>query len=175
MNQSRLKISHQEKGCLSWPYCPTFGVMKYIIICFILCVAIAAISGCSQKAPDNIGLKNGELAPCPESDNCVSSQATDEKHSIAPIKAHGATDVVMVDLSAAIENMFGGKIITIKENYLHAEFTSKVFRFVDDLECFYDVKAGLIQVRSASRIGYSDLSANRKRVEELRKLFTVMQ
>lgn len=150
--------------------------MKYTIICLALClVALLSLSACTSKMPDNLGLKNGQLTPCPETDNCVSSQAIDEAHKIAPIKAKGTPEVVMVDLSSAIENMFGGKVVRTEGNYLHAEFTSRLFRFVDDLECYYDEQAGLIQARSASRVGYSDLKANRKRVEELRKLFTIMQ
>ncbi len=150
--------------------------MKYITLSLILCVvAMFMLSACTNKVPGNLGLKNGQLSPCPESDNCVFSQATDDAHKIAPIKAHGTPDVVMVDLTSAIENMFGGKVVTIEGNYLHAEFTSRVFRFVDDLECVYNEQAGLVQVRSASRVGSSDFNANRKRVEELRKLFTTMQ
>lgn len=150
--------------------------MKYLILCIILCVvALFTLSGCSNKAPGNLGVKNGQLAPCPDKDNCVSSQAQDASHAIEPIKAHGTPDVVMVDLATVIEEMFGGKVIKLEGNYLHAEFTSRVFRFVDDLECYYDESAGLIQVRSASRIGYSDLKANRTRVEELRRLFTTIQ
>lgn len=150
--------------------------MKNITICLILClVALFSLTACTSRTPDNLGLKNGLLAPCPETDNCVSSQATDEAHKIEPIEAKGTPEVVMVDLASAIENMFGGKVVKMEGNYLHAEFTSRLLRFVDDLECFYDDQAGLIQVRSASRVGYSDLNANRKRVEELRKLFTIMQ
>lgn len=71
--------------------------------------------------------------------------------------------------------MYGGKVVEIKEFYLYAQFTSRVMRFVDDLECYYDKEKGLIQIRSASRIGYSDMGANRKRVEELRTIFAKTQ
>lgn len=150
--------------------------MKYFFFILILSVIVlGALSGCSGKAPNNLGMHDGKFAPCPDRDNCVSSQAADAAHHIDPIEAHGAPEVVMVDLTSAIENMFGGKVVSIRENYLHAEFTSRVFRFVDDLECFYNQEAGFIEVRSASRIGYSDLNANRKRVEKLRQLFSTMQ
>lgn len=150
--------------------------MKYLIVLIAICTALLfTLMGCSGKSPDNLGLKNGRFAICPDTDNCVSSQAEDEKHTIAPLKAHGTSEVVMTDLSAAIENMFGSKIVRINGNYLHAEFTTRVFRFVDDLECYYDEDKGVVEVRSASRIGYSDLNANRERVEELRRLFSMMQ
>ncbi|MGL1862268.1 MAG: DUF1499 domain-containing protein [Pseudodesulfovibrio sp.] len=150
--------------------------MKYVIISSILClIALFALSACSSKTPENLGMADGQFAPCPETNNCVSSQAKDEAHTIAPIKAHGIPEVVMVDLSDAIESMFGAKVVVIDGNYLRAEYTSKVMRFVDDLECYYDEAQGVIQVRSASRVGYSDMNANRKRVEEVRRIFSIMQ
>lgn len=146
--------------------------MKLLILPLIFCVAaLFALSACS-KAPDNLGHENGRLAPCPETANCVSSQATDKEHHVDPIQATGHEDTVIIRLRDAIESMFGSKIITIDETYIRAEFTSRIFRFVDDLECFYDKANGRIEVRSASRIGYSDLGANRQRVEDLRAKFT---
>lgn len=150
--------------------------MKYLILALPVClVVLFALSGCSNKAPGNIGVKDGHLSPCPETPNCVSSEAIDNDHKVDPIKAHGTPEIVMVDLTNVIESMFGGKVVRLEGNYLHAEFTSRIFRFVDDLECLYDEKNGLIQVRSASRIGYSDLNANRKRIEELRKRYMALQ
>lgn len=146
--------------------------MKYLIYCVFLGVAsLFLLAACSSKAPDNLGITDGRLAPCPETQNCVSSQATDEAHKIAPLKTSGSAEVVMVDLANTIESMFGAKIIKIEGNYLHAEFTTRIMRFVDDVECYYHEDTGIIDIRSASRIGYSDLNANRKRVEELREKF----
>lgn len=151
--------------------------MKYIILSTILvaCSALFILTGCSSKAPDNIGLHDGQFAPCPQSPNCVSSQEADADHKVDPITARGDEDKVMVDLSNAIESMYGGKVIRIEGTYLYAQFTSRIMRYVDDLECHYDKDKGLIQIRSASRIGYSDLGANRKRVEELRVIFAKTQ
>lgn len=133
---------------------------------------VLVLTACSSKTPDNLGMRDGHFALCPESPNCVSSQATDDKHKVAPIVMTGSEDKVMVDLANTIELMFGGKVIEVKGPYLYAEYTSRIMRFIDDLECYYDIENALIQIRSASRIGYSDLGANRKRVEELRKLLT---
>jgi len=151
--------------------------MKYITISLILIVAFALLflTACSSKTPDNLGMSDGLFAPCPDSPNCVSTQASDEEHKINPIVAHGSEDKVMVDLRNSIESLFGGKVVEEEGPYLRAEFTSNVMRFIDDLECDYDEKNGLIQIRSASRIGYSDLNANRKRVEELRSVFAKTQ
>ena len=151
--------------------------MKYTTFSFIIVTisALFILTACSSKMPDNLGLNDGNFAQCPESPNCVYSKATDSEHKIAPIAAHGGEDKVMVDLSNSIESMQGGKVIEIKGPYLYAQFTSKIMRFIDDLECYYDKDNGLIQIRSASRIGYSDLGANRKRVEELRNIFAKTQ
>ncbi|MDC0335942.1 DUF1499 domain-containing protein [Pseudodesulfovibrio sp.] len=150
--------------------------MKYLIISTTVClIALFALSACSNKTPDNLGLKDGRFAPCPETKNCVSSQAIDDIHKVAPIKAHGSTEVVMTDLSDAIESMFGSKVVVMNDTYLRAEYTTRYMRFVDDLECYYDEPNGIIHVRSASRVGYSDLGSNRKRIEELRKIFSIMQ
>lgn len=150
--------------------------MKYIIIAFILIAASTLlIVGCSSKVPDNLGMKDGLFSKCPEDPNCVSSQATDVVHKIDPIVATGSADKVMVDLQNSIESIFGSKVVEIKGNYLRAEFTSRVMRFTDDLECFYDKANGLIHVRSAARIGYTDFNVNRKRVEELRSIFQKTQ
>jgi uncharacterized protein (DUF1499 family) len=64
------------------------------------------------------------------------------------------------------------KIITEKDDYIHAEYTSALFRFVDDVELYFDKAKKIIHVRSASRVGYGDMGVNRKRVEELRALFS---
>lgn len=151
--------------------------MKYITISLIV-IAVSSmilLAGCSSKTPDNLGYNDGQFAPCPDSPNCVSSQASDERHAIAPIKAHGSESKVMVDLTNTIEAMFGGKVVETDGPYLRAEFTSNVMRFTDDLECYYDEARGVIEIRSASRVGYSDLNANRNRVEELRKEFEKTQ
>ncbi|QGY41118.1 DUF1499 domain-containing protein [Pseudodesulfovibrio cashew] len=149
--------------------------MKYIILLTVATMLLLLLTGCSGSTPGNLGVRNGQLAPCPGSDNCVSSQATDDAHKIAPIPAHGLKEVVMVDLANTIESMFGGNVVELKGNYLRAEFTSRVWRFVDDLECYYDEANGEIQIRSASRLGYTDFNVNRERVEKLRALFAKRQ
>lgn len=146
--------------------------MKNSTPLFILAVTALFLVACSGKAPETLGMRNGRLSPCPASANCVSSQADDAQHRVAPIAARGNPDVVMVDLANAVESMFGGKVVALDGPYLRAEFTSRVLRFVDDLECLYDEDRGAIEIRSASRIGKMDFDANRDRVEELRKIFT---
>ncbi len=108
------------------------------------------------------------LPPCPDSPNCVCSEAaeTDAVHGIAPLKA-GVETLTLSRVRASIEQL-GGRIESASDRYLHATFVSPLFRFVDDVEV---LAAGeIFHVRSASRVGYSDLSANRKRIEALRSL-----
>ena len=121
----------------------------------------------SWKRPANLGVKDGRLAPCKRSPNCVSSQAdpADREHYIAPIRIRGNA---MAAVRAAVQAMPRTKIIREAPDYLHAEFRTRLMRYVDDVEFWYD--GALIQVRSASRLGRRDFGVNRKRVEALRAL-----
>lgn len=144
--------------------------MKYLFVFLLASVAgFAFISGCSGKRPDKIGLHDGQLAPCPDSPNCVSTRAGDETHAIAPIPISAPEAEVIARVEETIRSM-GGRVITAERSYLYAEFTSRFWRFVDDLECSYDENQGVLHVRSASRVGYFDFNVNRNRVEQLRSL-----
>jgi uncharacterized protein (DUF1499 family) len=106
------------------------------------------------------------FAPCPESPNCVSSYAdeTDALHSIAALPLAASID----ELVSVIESFPRTAIVERDGDYLHATFTSRIFRFVDDVEFLLDEEQGVTQVRSASRVGYGDMGANRSRVEAIR-------
>jgi len=122
----------------------------------------------SHKRPDDLGLQeDGLLRICPDSPNCVCSEAhsqASEQHSITPLKESDGTWEALKHLVTAS----GGVIGTVSENYLHATFTSPVFRYVDDVELRRDKSNGLIHIRSASRVGRSDFGVNRKRVQQLK-------
>ena len=120
------------------------------------------------QRPTNIGVQAGKLAPCPNTPNCVSSQSLDAQHRIEPLTYKSTPKEAMANLKKVIQNMERTKIITETDNYLYAEFTSKLMGFVDDVEFFLDESAKVIQVRSASRLGQSDLGVNRKRIEDIR-------
>jgi len=125
----------------------------------------------SWRRPANLGVKDGRLARCKRSPNCVSSQAdlSDREHYIAPIAFAGS----MQQLRKAIEELPLATIIEEKGGYLYAEFRTPILRFVDDVEFYLD--QGLIQVRSASRLGRRDFRANRNRVEQLRTLIQALR
>jgi uncharacterized protein (DUF1499 family) len=122
----------------------------------------------SWKRPDNLGVRNGCLAPCKRTPNCVSSQAdsADREHYIAPIPFRGS----MQNLRNAVLAMPRATLIREGENYLYAEFRTALMRYVDDVELFFDQPLGVVHVRSASRLGRRDFGVNRKRVEALRAL-----
>ncbi len=120
------------------------------------------------RRPTNLGIRDGRLAPCKRSPNCVSSQAdrADVEHYIAPIVFRGS----MATLRRAVESMPRATVIKEDRNYLYAEYRTRLMRYVDDLELCYDEERGLVHVRSASRLGRRDFGVNRKRVEALRAL-----
>jgi uncharacterized protein (DUF1499 family) len=115
------------------------------------------------KRPTNLGVKDGKLAPCPGSPNCVNSQSQNPQSKIDTLPP-----VTMGELRKVIEGMERTTIIEQNDTYLYAEFKSKLMGYVDDVEFYFDQNANVIHVRSASRLGQSDLGVNRQRVEAIR-------
>jgi uncharacterized protein (DUF1499 family) len=132
---------------------------------------IASIFSFSGKRPTNLGVKDGKLGTCPSSPNCVSSNSSDEQHKIEPLTYQGDGKAAFEKLKSIIASIESAKMIQAETHYLYAEFTSKLMGFVDDVEFYLDENAGIIQVRSASRLGQSDLGVNRKRIEDIRTKF----
>lgn len=122
----------------------------------------------SGKRPNNLGVRDGKLAQCPNTPNCVSSQSSDTEHSIEALTYNSTPAEAIADLKTVIQGMKKTKIITESKNYLYVEFTSAIMGFVDDVEFYVDEAAKVIHVRSASRLGQSDLGVNRKRIETIR-------
>jgi uncharacterized protein (DUF1499 family) len=123
------------------------------------------------RRPTNLGVHDGRLAPCPDRPNCVCTQAADDAHRIEPLAYDGTPEEAMARLKAALVSLPRTRIVTETPYYLHAECTSLVFRFVDDVEFLIDRERQMIHFRSASRVGYSDLGVNRRRMERLRRAF----
>jgi len=155
---------------------------KRVLLGFALLIALAAAglalhvamatgdSVFSWKRPDNLGVKDGRLAPPRRTPNCVSSQADpgDVEHYIAPIPFKGDAPAAMAAVRKAVESMQGSTVIRHESGYLYAEYRTRLMRFVDDVEFLYEGKSGVIHVRSASRLGRRDFGVNRARVEALR-------
>ncbi len=123
----------------------------------------------SGKRPSNLGVQGGKLARCPNKPNCVSSQANDPGHVIAPLAFDGAPAQAMHRLADIVKALPRTTIIEQTDVYLYAECATALMGFVDDVEFYCD--GTLIHARSASRLGYSDFKVNRKRLESIRSVF----
>ena len=139
---------------------------------------IAALPGFkaifSGSRPSDIGVKEGRLAACPNSPNCVVSQGEeDAEHAIAPLTYDSDMATAVAKLREVVAAQEGSEVIEQTDTYLYAEFTSKLMGFVDDVEFYFSpTETGTVHVRSASRLGQSDLGVNRKRIEAIRAAFT---
>ena len=109
------------------------------------------------------------LADCPDKPNCQGSDASEAERQVEPFALKGSGTETMAALVALIESRPDAAIAARDEHYLHATFTSSLMGFVDDVEFLVDEPAGLVRVRSASRLGHSDLGANARRIETLRE------
>jgi len=110
------------------------------------------------------------LSLCPSSPNCVSTQAQDEGHAIAPFRYRKSRAEAKEALKGVVRSLSRTKLVEENESYLHYEFTSLLLRFVDDVEFLFDDDTKTIHFRSASRTGYGDLGVNRARMEQVRAL-----
>ncbi|WP_020408038.1 DUF1499 domain-containing protein [Hahella ganghwensis] len=124
------------------------------------------------KRPKNIGARNGKLSPCSGKPNCVCSQDERKRHRIDPMHFEGSPEGAMLKLRRIVSKLPGITLVDERENYLYFECATKWLGFVDDLEFLCLPEKSRIDVRSASRLGYSDLGMNRKRVEAIRRLFS---
>jgi uncharacterized protein (DUF1499 family) len=122
----------------------------------------------SGTRPTNLGLSNDRFVDCPSTPNCVSSFSTDPTHKIEPLHYTTRPEKAFTDLKQTIQSLSRTQIIQQTDQYLYVEFTSELMGFVDDVEFYLDKSAGAIQVRSASRLGESDLGVNRQRIEMIR-------
>ena len=139
----------------------------------LMTIGLLGIVGCAGKRPGNLGAQGGKLTPCPDSPNCVSSQADDEKHRVSPLDFRGDPDQAFAVLKQVLGRRKDTAITEEKPDYLRVELRTVLF--VDDGEFLLDRARKVIQVRSASRIGYSDLGKNRSRMEEIRGQFMADQ
>ncbi|MEW6335447.1 MAG: DUF1499 domain-containing protein [Thermodesulfobacteriota bacterium] len=139
-----------------------------------ICLIVMTV-GCSGNRHSQVGMTGGRLSACPDSPNCVSSQSTDPRHAIDPLRYEGTAQRARTLLIEVVSAMKRTRIVTAEDGYIHAEFTSAFLRFVDDVEFLLDDGTKTIHVRSASRVGKNDLGVNRRRVEEIRSRFDALR
>jgi len=123
------------------------------------------------KSQKPVGIVDGKFYPCPNTPNCVSTQATDAKHKISPINYSGTLSEAKEKIIKIVNSLKRTKIITNTDIYIHAEVRTATFKFVDDVEFLFDDSEKVIQFRSRARSGHSDMGVNRKRMEKIREKF----
>lgn len=131
-------------------------------------IPVTAMFSFSSSRPANLGMTDNGFAACPKTPNCVNSFSTNPVHQIEPLHYTSSPETAFMKLKQTIAALPRTKIIRETDTYLYTEFTSRFMGFVDDVEFYLDKPAGVIQVRSASRLGESDLGVNRRRVELIR-------
>lgn len=141
---------------------------RFISVIIAIFVTFSSSLIFSASAFAAIGLDNGNLSACPASPNCVVSQNADEEHAIEPIAYKGDRATAKETLLKVLSVVPRTEVIANTDNYIHTESTSRLFKFVDDAEFYFSEGENLIQVRSASRVGESDLGVNRRRIEQIR-------
>ena len=134
----------------------------WILLLFLL----ALLTGCSGSKPGSIG----QFIDCPDKPNCISSKSMISAHMLSPLKYKGTKLEAKKALLKVLESMPRTRVSTNTDNFLHVEFTSKIFQFVDDVEFYFDASE-MIHFRSASRVGHSDMGVNRDRMNEISRLF----
>ena len=154
-------------------------ILKWVLI--VLVVIVLGAIGAGQaglfqgSAPTDLGVHDGKLKPPSNTDNSVTSQAAlfpnhpqRGQSEIAPLALRGVGVATLARIKTIVERTDGAKVVTSEPGYLYAQYTSRLMKFVDDVEFWYDHAARVIQVRSASRVGKGDMGVNRKRIEEVR-------
>jgi len=145
------------------------SIISVLIVVFVISGVFLSVLSCASNPP-KVQLVDGRLRACPKSPNCVSSEGDNTSSRVEPLTFQGPPEKAWGDLKETIREM-GGKIQEEHDGYLWTTFTTRLFRFVDDVEFRMVSSDGIIHVRSGSRVGYSDLGVNRRRVEKLRVLF----
>lgn len=136
------------------------------VVCFILGIPIIS---CTGNRPSNLGISDDGLAPCPSSSNCVSSEAPVGAHRVEPFILNASPKDSWRIIREEVEALPRTTVVEETANYLHAQCESALLGFVDDLELHLRESDNIVEIRSASRVGYFDLGVNQQRVEGLRE------
>lgn len=155
-------------------------MLKWLLIIPVALAVLLVLAGqlglLRGQAPRNLGLRDGKLKPPSKTPNSVSSQADlwpDHEQAayarIAPVALVGTGAATMAKLQTVVAGMPGAQVVKAESDYLYATFTTKLLKFTDDVEFWFDPAAGVVQVRSASRLGRKDFGVNRARVEAIRQ------
>ncbi len=158
----------------------TMDILKWILIVAVALVALTLVAGqlglLAGNAPGDLGVRDGKFKRPSKTPNSVSSQADlwpddtqREDARIAPLPLRGDGPATIAKLKALVEATRGAKVVESRPDYVYAQFTTRLMKFTDDVEFWFDPAAGAVQVRSSSRVGRKDFGVNRERVEGLRR------
>lgn len=142
--------------------------MKRLIPAF-LAIGLMLMTGCLKENPVLTGLKDGKLQNCPDTFSCVSTQDPRDRYRMDPIPYTGSPEEARDKLLSVIRRMIQSTLVKAAPDYIHVEFRSSFFEFVDDVEFLFDDTAKLIHFRSASRKEFYDFKVNRTRMEDIRR------
>ena len=123
------------------------------------------------QRPANLGPTNNQLAPCPETPNCVATQSALPTQLMPPLVYTDSLADAKARLLQVVQAAPRVTEIANQDNYLAFVFRSRLIGFPDDVEFYFDDTAKLIHFRSASRLGRSDLGVNRARMEAISEAF----
>ena len=142
----------------------------------LLVLLAAQLGAFGGSLPNNLGVRDGRLKPPSKNPNSVSSQASlwaqhpmQDDARIDPLALQGSGAQTIAQIKRIVEAMPGAKVVEARDDYLYVQFTTRWMKFVDDAEFWFDPSAGLVQLRSASRLGRKDFGVNRARIEAIRK------
>ena len=148
----------------------------WLALAVVVVLIAARLGAFAGRAPTELGLRDGRLKPPARTPNSVSSQADlwpdaplRDYARIAPLPMAGDARASIARIAAVVEDLPGAEVVEQRDDYLYARFTTAMLRFVDDVEFWVDPAAGVVQVRSASRVGRKDFGVNRARIEQIRQ------
>jgi uncharacterized protein (DUF1499 family) len=143
------------------------SILEWRIKIVALFFIVMSTVGCAGHAQESRSKTPADLVPCPDSPNCVSTKSKDPDHAMTPLAYLKSGRESMDRLVGIVQEMKRATIVSATPSYLHVEFRSALFRFVDDVEFVLDDSARVIHFRSASRTGYYDFGVNRKRMKQI--------
>lgn len=148
------------------------GKVRFGLILFVcILLASALVMFLQNIIPPQLGHQNGRLKPLPSTPNAVSSQSTDPARHVAPLMFKASREATHQALIDAAMKWGHARIVVDQPDYLHIVFSTPTMRFRDDVEFYLDSTRGKVDIRSASRSGYSDMGLNRTRYEAIRKYY----
>lgn len=148
-------------------------MVRWIIaVIVVLIIGVYAYVSFNNKLPDGLGVTDGLLKVCSKSPNCISTQAesNDTIHYIEPIIFVGEPKDTQLLIESYMLTQERGRIVASSFGYVHFEVKSKLIGYIDDVEFYFPEADSVVHIRSASRVGYSDMGVNRERVRKIHNL-----